>query len=275
MQTGLQLYTVDAFTDVPFHGNPAAVCVLEEAASEFWMQSVANELQLSETAFIRHAGKGFDLRWFTPETEVDLCGHATLAAAFVLWETGRCARHQTLCFHTRSGPLHCTWEEGWVGMDFPALPCISEGWAQEAESVLGKSILYSGLHGADLLVEIGGEENLRALRPDLKALERLPVRGLIVTSRSASPEFDCVSRFFAPGVGINEDPVTGSAHCALAPYWSMKLGKKRLTGFQASRRGGVVRMALRDPGRVFLCGQAVLIGKTELSPAACAIQRPG
>jgi predicted PhzF superfamily epimerase YddE/YHI9 len=264
------LFTVDSFTDTPFRGNPAAVCVTDGPASEAWMQSLAGEMNLSETAFVHRQSDGFALRWFTPRMEVDLCGHATLATAFVLWKTGVCEEGASIRFHTRSGLLECTRKEEWIAMDFPALPVVSLGWHSEVEKILGEEILICGRHGPDLLAEISDERKLRNLHPDLEALETLPVRGLIVTSRSDSPEFDCVSRFFAPRFGIDEDPVTGSAHCALAPYWAAKLAKHHLTGFQASKRGGVVRMELRENDRVFLLGQAVLIGKTQLSPAAMA-----
>ena len=259
---GVPLFTVDAFTAERFAGNPAAVCLLLAPRDEKWMQSIAREMNLSETAFVVPRGVDFDLRWFTPAVEVDLCGHATLASAHVLWETGKLDPSIPARFQTKSGLLMCMQKGEWVLMDFPSkLPAAAEPPPELAKAV-GAPIAWAGRNDMDWLVEVASEELVRGLRPDLVLLRTLPVRGLIVTAR-ANKDFDCVSRFFAPRVGVAEDPVTGSAHCALAPYWGAKLGKSELVGWQASRRGGVVRMKLSGP-RVILGGQAVTVMRGEL-----------
>jgi len=254
---------VDAFAVRPFEGNPAAVCVLEEPAEVAWMQLVAREMNLSETAFLHPIAGGYALRWFTPAVEVKLCGHATLASAHTLWETGALAPDQAARFHTLSGWLTCRRADEWIEMDFPAQaaqPCPTPAGLGEA---LGCEPRFVGANGMDYLVEVANEGVLRRLRPDFTALGALPVRGVIVTSRSDSAEFDFVSRFFAPAAGVNEDPVTGSAHCALGPYWQAKLGQADFTAYQASARGGVVRVGVRGD-RVLLGGQAVTMSRVEL-----------
>jgi PhzF family phenazine biosynthesis protein len=258
-----RLHVVDAFTAKPYAGNPAAVCLLEAAAPEPWMKSVAREMNLSETAFLHPMHGGFGLRWFTPTVEVSLCGHATLASAFTLWETGVLRPDQEARFHTLSGWLTCRRSGDWIEMDFPAKPaqpCAAPAGLGEA---FGAALTWVGQSGMDYLVEVADEKTLRALEPNLSALSKLSVRGIIVTSRSDSPDFDFVSRFFAPGSGVDEDPVTGSAHCTLGPYWQQKLGKRAFLAFQASARGGTVGVEVRGD-RVLLRGQAVLISRVEL-----------
>ena len=258
------LHIVDAFTDRPFAGNPAAVCVLEKPADEAWMKLVAREMNLSETTFVVPIEGGFSLRWLTPTVEVKLCGHATLASAFVLWETGRLKPDEPARFHTLSGWLTCSREGAWVVMDFPALtsePCVAPLGLAEA---LGSELVSCALNEMDYLVEVADERTLRALKPNFTGLAKLPVRGVIVTSRSAAPQFDFVSRFFAPAAGVNEDPVTGSAHCALGPYWQAKQAKSDFTAYQASERGGVVRLTVQGD-RMRLQGQAVMMSRVELS----------
>ncbi len=259
---GFPLYTVDAFTSERFAGNPAAVCLMMLPREEKWMQSVAREMNLSETAFVVPRGADFDLRWFTPAVEVNLCGHATLASAHVLWETGKLDPSIPARFHTKSGLLACMRKDEWIQMDFPAKLAAAEPAPPELVRAVGAPFQWSGRNDADWLVEVESEEVVRNLRPDLVLLRTLPVRGLIVTAR-AQKDFDFVSRFFAPRVGVAEDPVTGSAHCALAPYWAEKLGKQQLVAWQASRRGGLVRMKLSGP-RVILAGQAVTVFRGEL-----------
>lgn len=266
------LHVVDAFTNQPFAGNPAAVCVLESDADEAWMKSIAREMNLSETAFLRTIDGGFSLRWFTPMAEVKLCGHATLASAFTLWETGVLRRDQEIRFHTLSGWLTCRRDGDWIELDFPAKvaqPCAEPDGLSAA---LGVSPLWIGNSGMDFLVEISGEKTLRELKPNFSTLAMLPARGVIVTCRSGAADFDFISRFFAPAVGVNEDPVTGSAHCALGPYWQFKLGKSVFTAFQASARGGVVQLAVHGE-RVLLRGQAVMMSRVEMSPAARLMRR--
>jgi PhzF family phenazine biosynthesis protein len=283
---GLSIVTVDAFTDTRFAGNPAAVCVLPAGKGEDdWMQKVAREMNLSETAFLRSrdgkvAGgrgrargtKSFDLRWFTPMVEVDLCGHATLASAHVLWEERRAAPKEKLHFHTRSGVLKAErLVEGgrvWIELDFPALPGKAfDGPKDVISKVLATEPLYVGAFGSDYLVEVEGESVLRRLSPDMALMKTLPVRGVAVTcAPSASTKakgYDFVSRFFAPSVGVDEDPVTGSAHCFLGPFWGERLGKEEVFGYQASVRGGSVRVKMRGD-RVLLGGRAVTMMRAEL-----------
>jgi predicted PhzF superfamily epimerase YddE/YHI9 len=257
------LYVVDAFTDKSFGGNPAAVCFSEAHADETWMKLVAREMNLSETAFLHPVEGGFSLRWLTPLLEVKLCGHATLASAFVLWENGVLKPDAVARFHTLSGWLTCRYEGGWIVMDFPAKVCVPTPPPEGLAEALGCQVLACGLNEMDYLVEVVNEEVLRGLRPNFTALSKLPVRGVITTCRSELPDFDFVSRFFAPAAGVNEDPVTGSAHCALGPYWQAKLGKCELTAYQASPRGGIVKLAVAGE-RVMLRGQAVMMSRVEL-----------
>ncbi len=257
------LFTVDAFADRPFQGNPAAVCVLNGPAEEEWMRLLAREMNLSETAFVWPEKDGFSLRWFTPSVEVDLCGHATLASAFVLWEQGVVKLSEPIRFFTRSGCLECVRDGGWVLMDFPARECVSCAPPEGLAAALGCEILWVGSNGMDFLVEVRGEEVLREIVPDFSALSRLPVRGVIVTCSARSPEIDFVSRFFAPAAGVNEDPVTGSAHCALGPFWQRRMGKSEFSAFQLSARGGCVKLSVHG-SRVTLMGRAVLMAQIDL-----------
>jgi len=253
-----RLLQVDAFTDRPFAGNPAAVCVLPGPADERWMQAVAREMNLSETAFLHRENDAFRLRWFTPAVEVDLCGHATLAAAHVLWADGHLPAGAEARFHTRSGLLTARQADEWIEMDFPAEVARPADAPAELRDGLGVPTVYVGKNRMDYLVEVESESVVRALQPDFRLLGALPVRGIIVTARSASPDYDFVSRFFGPAAGVDEDPVTGSAHCCLAPHWSAKLGKAALVGYQASARGGVVRTRI-EGDRVMLGGRAVTV----------------
>jgi PhzF family phenazine biosynthesis protein len=266
---GIRISQVDAFTNLRFAGNPAAVCVLFEPAEESWMQDVAAEMNLSETAFAHRLGDGpkYNLRWFTPRKEVDLCGHATLATAHILWEEGHVPASEPAVFETRSGTLTAQSGPDGIELDFPAEP-VHEGVTDareltELRSALGAPVLFVGRNRFDLLVEIETEELVRKLRPDIRRLEQFPVRGVIVTSRSSLGDCDFVSRFFAPQVGIDEDPVCGSAHCCLGPYWAEKLRRPSLVAHQLSCRGGVVRVRIAGP-RVVLIGQAVTVLRGEL-----------
>jgi PhzF family phenazine biosynthesis protein len=255
---------VDAFTDRPFAGNPAAVCILDCARDEEWMQRVALEMNLSETAFLVPADSGYDLRWFTPAVEVALCGHATLASAHVLWQDGHLAADSEARFHTKSGVLSCRKEGDWVWMDFPAKPSEPAGEMPELADALGVRAIHVGRSHFDYVVEVESESVVRGAQPDLSRIATFPVRGVIVTARAdEGAEHDFVSRFFAPAAGVAEDPVTGSAHCVLAPYWAARLGRDELVGFQASKRGGIVRV--RHAGdRVHLGGRAVTVMRGEL-----------
>jgi predicted PhzF superfamily epimerase YddE/YHI9 len=267
MGMSLELYQVDAFTDRAFAGNPAAVCLLPAPRDERWMQDVAREMNLSETAFVvPRDGGGFGLRWFTPAMEVELCGHATLASAHVLWEAGLLPPGEEARFHTRSGWLTAGQVDGGIGgieLDFPATPVTkAEPPAGLAES-LGVEPHFVGKSTFDYLVEVESESVVRGLAPDFGRLGSLPVRGVIVTARASDPPYDFVSRFFAPASGVDEDPVTGSAHCSLGPHWGALLGKDELLAFQASPRGGAVRVRLAGD-RVKLIGKAVTVLKGQL-----------
>ncbi|MEW5975630.1 MAG: PhzF family phenazine biosynthesis protein [Acidobacteriota bacterium] len=259
----LPIYQVDAFTEKAFAGNPAAVCLLESSLPDSLLQSIAAEMNLSETAFLKRHEDGFQLRWFTPSVEVDLCGHATLASAHVLWQTKSLAPEAQARFHTRSGLLTAIQREGKIELDFPAKVDEPTEPPSNLTSALGLTPQYVGRNEMDYLIEVESEDVVRRLKPDFKQLRSVGLRGVIVTSRSASPEFDFVSRFFAPGSGIDEDPVTGSAHCCLGPYWARKLRKTQFTAFQASARGGVVYVRLEGQ-RVLLGGQAVTVLRGEL-----------
>jgi predicted PhzF superfamily epimerase YddE/YHI9 len=255
----LRIVQVDAFTDRPFAGNPAAVCVLPAARPGEWMQHVAREMNLSETAFlVKRPDGSWDLRWFTPAVEVDLCGHATLASAHVLWESGILAASEQARFHTRSGLLTADRDGAFIDLDFPAKPVRAEGAPPGLDAALGAEICHFGMSHFDALVEVSSEEIVRRLQPDIARLKSIPVRGVIVTARASSTEYAIASRFFAPGAGVDEDPVTGSAHCALAPYWAAKLGRDDFMAHQASARGGMIRIGLRGD-RVRLGGQAVTV----------------
>ncbi len=256
-------FQIDAFTSEPFSGNPAAVVVLPAAAEAPWMQRVAAEMNLSETAFLVPRPDGFDLRWFTPAVEVDLCGHATLASAHALWQGGHLAAGEQARFYTKSGLLTATPVGDWIELDFPAT--IAEAAEPPAGllEALGAHARYVGKSRFDYLVEVADETVVRHLKPDFVKLRTLPVRGVIVTSAATTAGFDFVSRFFAPGSGIDEDPVTGSAHCCLTPYWSRKLGRTAFTARQVSARGGTLRVELVGD-RVKLRGQAVTVARGEL-----------
>jgi PhzF family phenazine biosynthesis protein len=261
---GIPIYGVDAFASEAFRGNPAAVCVVSGGTEARWMQSVAGEMNLSETAFVEPGiGGNWGLRWFTPGVEVDLCGHATLAAAHVLWQTGRVDGKEPIRFDTRSGRLECRWDgAGGVTMDFPERPAQAMAIPEGLPAALGSDVRWCGRSVDDLLVELPHAATVRGLNPDLAAIGRFPVRGVIVTAPSDGEGSDFVSRFFAPAVGVPEDPVTGSAHCTLAGYWAERLGKTRLVGRQVSRRGGMVGVCLKG-GRVELTGSAVIVWRGE------------
>lgn len=257
----LRIVQVDAFTAKPFGGNPAAVCVMAGPADESWMRNVAREMNLSETAFLYPENDGYRLRWLTPAVEVDLCGHATLGTAHVLWEEGHIANDAEAKFYTRSGLLTCARNGDWIDMNFPAKIAEAADAPPQLAEALGAEMTFTGRNAFDYLVEVADESTLFALHPNHSLLKQLPVRGVIVTARGT--EYDFVSRFFAPGSGIDEDPVTGSAHTALAPYWAARLGKTEMVGYQASARGGVVKVRV-EGDRVILSGQAVTVLRGDL-----------
>jgi PhzF family phenazine biosynthesis protein len=259
----IPLYQVDAFTDVPFRGNPAAVCLLSDPADEAWMQDVAREMNLSETAFLVRQEDGFNLRWFTPAVEVSLCGHATLASAHILWETGLLGPVEQARFTTLSGLLTAERRGDEIELNFPATPPEPASAPPGLADALGAVPVYVGQSRFDYLVEVDSEATVRNLRPDFAGLKALGVRGVMITSTASTARADFVSRFFAPGAGIDEDPVTGSAHCCLGPFWSERLGKQDLVAYQASARGGWVRVRVEGE-RVVLGGRAVTVMRGEL-----------
>ncbi len=260
---GVTIYQVDSFTAEPFTGNPAGVCILGAAKDERWMQNVAREMNLSETAFLVPRVDGFDLRWFTPVVEVELCGHATLASAHILWETGVLPASEQARFHTRSGLLTAERKGDEIELDFPATPAEPAAPPPGLVEALRVAPDFIGRSTYDYLVEVSSEEDVRRLQPDFTRLRVLAIRGVIVTSVATTQGFDFVSRFFAPAAGVDEDPVTGSAHCCLGPFWSTRLGKGELVAYQASARGGVVRVRMAGE-RVRLGGQAVTVIRGEL-----------
>jgi predicted PhzF superfamily epimerase YddE/YHI9 len=263
VQEDLPLYLVDAFAERPFQGNPAAVCLVDSWPDQAWLQSVAAEMKQSETAFIRPAGEQFELRWLTPAVEVDLCGHATLASAFVLWHTSRVQPGDPIRFSTRSGMLIARQRDGFIELDFPSDPPREASPPPGLLESLGVRAQYTGQGRFDYLIEVETEDQLRRMSPDFKRLSAAECRGVIVTARG-SGEFDFVSRFFAPAAGVDEDPVTGSAHCTLACYWQTRLGKQQFRAYQASPRGGVLGIAI-EGDRVSLRGRAVLVFEGRLN----------
>ena len=261
----LRITQVDAFTSRPFAGNPAAVCILSQPAKPTWMLDVAREMNLAETAFLVPNNGDYDLRWFTPTVEVDLCGHATLASAHVLWEDGHLKTSQQARFHTKSGLLTADQNGAWIELDFPGTPAAPVRAPAGLIEALGAKATFVGKSPFDYLVEVDSESTVRMLAPNLTALAAIEARGVIVTARGdGKSKYDFVSRFFAPQSGVPEDPVTGSAHCALAPYWGTMLGKKDLVAFQASSRGGELRLRLVGD-RVKIGGQAVTVLRGELA----------
>ncbi|MGI8934173.1 MAG: PhzF family phenazine biosynthesis protein [Phormidesmis sp.] len=270
---GLTIIQVDAFTDKPFAGNPAAICVTDAPLEEGLMRAIALEMNLSETAFLYPVEGGYSLRWFTPAIEVALCGHATLASAHVLWSEGHLSTEQVASFHTQSGWLSARQTGGWIEMDFPAQPVRSAHVMPELIKSLSDqgNICAVAKNDTNYLVEFQNESAVRSLEPDFTEMKKLPVQGVIVTAAADSDEYDFVSRYFAPQAGVNEDPVTGSAHASLAPYWQARLGKSKMLARQVSARGGLLRIECRDVeenaaegDRVMISGQAVTTLRGEL-----------
>lgn len=259
------LHLIDAFADGPFTGNPAAVVWLDRPAADRWMQQLAMEMNQAETAFVQPHDGGFGLRWFTPAAEVDLCGHATLATAHFLWDTGRLARDVVARFATRSGMLtaRCA-NDGSITLDFPATRSTDTHAPADLVDALGVTPRIVRQGGLDLLCVVDNVDAVRGVTPDHGRIARWPVRGVIVTAAAGDARVDFVSRCFFPGVGVPEDPVTGSAHCALAVYWSEVLNRTALTGYQASPRGGIVRCDVHGD-RVKLTGRATTIVRGELA----------
>lgn len=255
----IPVYQVDAFAHKPFTGNPAAVCVLpEDYGDREWMQLVGKEMNLSETAFLQKIEGAYNLRWFTPTMEVDLCGHATLASAHILWEKNY-TKQDTIQFHTRSGTLSA-WKEGQlIYLDFPAEPPSKlNSYPEDLDRGLEVNPLYVGRNRFDYLVEVADPREVENLKPNFSFLERIETRGIIVTARSNMKKYDFISRFFAPAAGVKEDPVTGSAHCCLGPFWGERFGKTELKALQVSERGGEIKVSLQGE-RVHLGGRCITI----------------
>ncbi len=260
----IQIFHVDSFTVKPFAGNPAAVCVLDRPREDAWLQAVAAEMNLSETAFLLPKGNGYNLRWFTPTTEVDLCGHGTLASAHILYEFGFFEQDETIEFFTRSGKLKSSFDNGFIELDMPRHDPQKIETPTSLIEALGVQPLGSAVYNQEtILAEFENEEMIRNFTPDFKQIAALDFPEIVITARSSNPKYDIVTRFFAPKLGINEDPVTGSVHCMLGPYWAEKLGKNKLLSYQASPRGGEIRVRLTKD-RAFVGGKAITVLRGEL-----------
>lgn len=259
----MKIYQVDAFTDKIFFGNPAGVCLYIEDEKDEWMQNLATEMNLSETAFLKKQGDRYLLRWFTPKSEVDLCGHATLAAAHILWEEDYEAKRDEIVFNTKSGVLKAKNVSDLIELNFPLEEAREVEVFEELITAFGTKPIYVGKNRMDYIIEVKDANILRNINPNMNILKKIGNRGFIVTSISDSDKYDFMSRFFAPNYGIDEDPVTGSAHCCLAPYWKRKLLKSDLKAFQASKRGGELLISVEND-RVFIRGNAKTVFKGEL-----------
>lgn len=258
------IFQVDAFTSHPYGGNPAGVCILLDKKDDAWMQNVAAEMNLSETAFLLHEGNGYRLRWFTPTQEVDLCGHATLASAFTLFEQGYYEADETIEFYTKSGTLKSSRVKGMVEINLPRREVTPIAITPALEAVLKVKLLAAAENAAkNVLVEVEDETVLTSISPDFDLMRALPWEDVAVTCKSDRQPYDFISRFFAPRHGVNEDPVTGSAHCMLTPYWAQKLGKETFSAYQASKRGGELFLTL-DEARVRISGRAVIVMHGEI-----------
>ncbi len=254
----INYYQVDSFTKEPYFGNPAGVIILDKEADEYWMAKIAEEMNLSETSFLYYVSQNkYNLRWFTPTNEVDLCGHATLAAAHILWEKF-IEKNQNIIFETNSGELICKNDNDLIQMNFPKEEAFDTDPPKELLKSLDVNILYCGKNRFDYLVELESEDILKKINPDFNLLKKINARGIIITSKPSNNEYDFVSRFFAPNVGVNEDPVTGSAHCCLAPYWAKKLEKNKLKALQVSARRGILFLELFKD-RVNISGNAITV----------------
>jgi PhzF family phenazine biosynthesis protein len=262
----MRLFQVDAFTDQIFKGNPAGVCILtpEQMTEDALLQNIAMEMNLSETAFLAKQDNEYHLRWFTPETEVKLCGHATLSSAHILYETGFEKEASAIVFNTLSGRLIARRRRSKIELDFPAYKVEKIDEQPKINEALGITPIFTGQSNAQYLIEIADPAVLKDLKPDFTKLKELGHTDFIVTCKSDDPAFDFYSRFFAPAVGINEDPVTGSSHTSLIPYWSQKLGKTKLMSYQASKRSGILECELASNDRVLIRGNAVTIFEIDM-----------
>ncbi|MEQ2528453.1 PhzF family phenazine biosynthesis protein [Bacillaceae bacterium CLA-AA-H227] len=260
----MELSIINTFTEKAFEGNPAAVCFLREEKGSNWMQNVAKEINLPTTAFIHSLNKAYNLRWFTPTTEIPICGHGTLASSYFLWEKGLMDKDKCITYKTKSGVLKAELMDGWIQLQFPAIYEEKTIAPDLLLMSLAVQPIYVGKSNLDYLVEVESEEIVRNLKPNIELIAKLPVRGVIVTSKSNTNEYDFLSRFFSPSQGIIEDYVNGSSHCCLGPYWKNKLNKTEFTAYQASERGGILRVRVLD-NNVLLSGKAVTIFEGKLS----------
>ena len=257
----MRIFTVDAFTDKPFSGNPAGVCILENEISEELSQLIAREINYSETAFLLKSKDKYNIRWFTPKTEVNLCGHATLAAAYVLYKYQYCDSSKSIEFESKSGRLIAKKIEDKIELDFPQIHVDITNSNEIIEKAFDIKPIYVGKNDNRFLIEIDSYEKLLSIKPDFQLLKSLDLGRFIITVKSNNPEYDFISRYFAPGVGVLEDPVTGTSHCYLSPYWGRKLGKTKMIGFQASERSGFIECELADDNRVLLRANAVIMNE--------------
>ncbi|MFJ7931337.1 PhzF family phenazine biosynthesis protein [Peribacillus sp. NPDC096448] len=260
----MELTIINTFTDQPFKGNPAAVCLLTGESDSEWMQRMAKEINMPVTAFIHLHKAEWQLRWFTPSIEIPICGHGTLASSFFLWGKGYVPRDRPIVYQTKSGLLTARFVHGMVQLEFPPLIEQETAVPESLIKALGVVPAYVGQSKWDYLVEVQSEEIVRNMKPDIGSIAQLPIRGVIVTSRSDSGEYDFVSRFFSPAQGLDEDHVTGSAHCCLGPYWKRKLDKSSFIAYQASERGGLLKVEVTED-TVKLSGHAVTIFEGSLN----------
>jgi len=255
----MRIFTVDAFTDKPFCGNPAGVCILDNGISEDLFQLIAREINYSETAFLFFQNGSYTIRWFTPHTEVDLCGHSTLAAAHVLYKFQYCDSSKSIEFDSKSGILRAKKINDKIEIDFPQAFIDGVENNEIIEKAFDIKPVYTGKNKNRYLIEIEDYDKLLTIKPDFQLLQSADLGRFIITVKSTLPEYDFISRFFAPGVGVPEDPITGTAHCYLAPYWGKKLGKAKMVGFQASERSGIIECELIGDNRVLLRGKAIIV----------------
>ena len=260
----MEFSIINTFTDQAFRGNPAAVCLLTGEKESSWMQTITKEINIPTTAFICLINGEYHLRWFTPSTEIPICGHGTLASSYFLWEKGFVDKENSITFHTKSGVLKAHLIDGWIQLQFPAIIEENVVAPELLIKALGVKPVYVGKSRLDYLVEVESEEIVRNLKPNIELIAQLPVRGVIVTSHSNSNEFDFVSRFFSPAQGINEDYVNGSSHCCLGPYWKNKLHKTDFIAYQASERGGIIKVKVLDDN-IFLSGKSITFFEGKLT----------
>jgi PhzF family phenazine biosynthesis protein len=263
----MKLFQVDAFTNEIFKGNPAGVCIIPDNVSvnDVLLQNIALEMNVSETAFLKKFDGAYDLRWFTPETEVDFCGHATLSSAHILWEAGIEKNEDEIIFNTKSGKLFANRRDNKIELNFPSIEVTEIPEKKEINVAFGIKPLFIGSDNKRYLLEIDNYKELKEIKPDYNQLNEMGRTAFMITCKSDNNKYDFYSRFFAPSVGINEDPVTGSAHSYLTPYWAKKLNKNILNAYQASRRGGEIECELTNNKKVLLRGNAKTVFQIKMN----------